>query len=144
MKCKKMLKTRMMQLTIKNERRSCILLDSGNFSTYSKNFPKVLLNSVVVFYAILSKEKLITELKVTYNHSRRFKFTLNYVSSRIDISDLNWEKRRYNCVEAYEQSKLANVLFTKELSRRLRGKVYHHIYRYIQSVSKKPLCRKIA
>ncbi|VEN40392.1 unnamed protein product [Callosobruchus maculatus] len=42
------------------------------------------------------------------------------VSSPIDFSDLNWEKRRYSSIGAYEQSKLANVLFTKELARRLR------------------------
>ena len=40
-------------------------------------------------------------------------------SGKIDFSDLNWEHRRYRPWRAYGQSKLANLLFTKELQRRL-------------------------
>jgi NAD(P)-dependent dehydrogenase (short-subunit alcohol dehydrogenase family) len=38
---------------------------------------------------------------------------------RIDIEDLNWERRSYKRWPAYGQSKLANLLFTFELQRRL-------------------------
>jgi len=38
--------------------------------------------------------------------------------SKMDFDDLNWKKREYNAFEAYGQSKLANVLFAKELARR--------------------------
>src|SRR5574340_257436 len=38
---------------------------------------------------------------------------------RIDLDDLNWESRRYYRWPAYGQSKLANLLFTYELQRRL-------------------------
>jgi NAD(P)-dependent dehydrogenase (short-subunit alcohol dehydrogenase family) len=38
---------------------------------------------------------------------------------RIDLGDLNWERRRYRPWLAYAQSKLANLLFTYELNRRL-------------------------
>ena len=38
---------------------------------------------------------------------------------RIDLDDLSWEHRRYNATGAYTASKLANVLFTLELQRRL-------------------------
>lgn len=38
---------------------------------------------------------------------------------RIDFGDLNWERRRYAPFRAYGQSKLANLLFTAELQRRL-------------------------
>ncbi len=38
---------------------------------------------------------------------------------RIDLDDLNWERRRYDRFRAYFQSKLANLLFAFELDRRL-------------------------
>ncbi|ORW89891.1 oxidoreductase [Mycobacterium sp. IEC1808] len=38
---------------------------------------------------------------------------------RIDFDDLNWKNRRYSPWLAYSQSKLANLLFTSELQRRL-------------------------
>jgi NAD(P)-dependent dehydrogenase (short-subunit alcohol dehydrogenase family) len=37
----------------------------------------------------------------------------------IDFDDLNWERRPYQAFPAYGQSKLANLLFTAELQRRL-------------------------
>ena len=37
------------------------------------------------------------------------------------LDDLNWERRRYDKWDAYSKSKLANLLFTFELQRRLRG-----------------------
>jgi NAD(P)-dependent dehydrogenase (short-subunit alcohol dehydrogenase family) len=35
--------------------------------------------------------------------------------------DINWEKTPYNAIQAYGQSKLANILFTKELARKGEG-----------------------
>ena len=40
---------------------------------------------------------------------------------RIDLDDLNWERRSYRPWQAYSQSKLANLLFTLELQRRLEA-----------------------
>jgi NAD(P)-dependent dehydrogenase (short-subunit alcohol dehydrogenase family) len=39
----------------------------------------------------------------------------------INFDNLQFERERYNGVEAYRQSKLANILFTKELARRSGG-----------------------
>ena len=38
---------------------------------------------------------------------------------KMDLDDLNWESRSYSRWPAYGQSKLANLLFTMELERRL-------------------------
>jgi len=46
--------------------------------------------------------------------------SMSHFVSRIDFEDLMGE-RRYNGFRAYNQSKLANVLFTYELARRLKG-----------------------
>jgi len=40
-------------------------------------------------------------------------------AGRIDFEDLNWERKAYGANRAYGQSKLANLLFTSELQRRL-------------------------
>ncbi|MCV7031533.1 oxidoreductase [Mycobacterium sherrisii] len=42
-------------------------------------------------------------------------------AGRIDFDDINWQARRYSPWLAYSQSKLANLLFTSELQRRLRS-----------------------
>ena len=42
-----------------------------------------------------------------------------HASGRIVLEDLNWERREYSATGAYAQSKLANLLFTLELQRRL-------------------------
>ncbi|XP_049643020.1 retinol dehydrogenase 13 [Suncus etruscus] len=47
--------------------------------------------------------------------------SLAHVAGHIDFEDLNWEQRVFDTKAAYCQSKLAVVLFTKELSRRLQG-----------------------
>jgi NAD(P)-dependent dehydrogenase (short-subunit alcohol dehydrogenase family) len=75
------------------------------------------------------------ELQIGTNHLGHFALTnllLPHVSDRvvtvsstghrmgeIHLDDLNWERRSYSAWRAYGQSKLANLLFTSELQRRL-------------------------
>ncbi|KAM4772253.1 retinol dehydrogenase 13 [Rhinophrynus dorsalis] len=47
--------------------------------------------------------------------------SLAHIAGEIDFEDLNWEKKKYDTKAAYCQSKLANVLFTNELVKRLQG-----------------------
>jgi NAD(P)-dependent dehydrogenase (short-subunit alcohol dehydrogenase family) len=76
------------------------------------------------------------EMQIGTNHLGHFALTnllLPHISDRvvtlssfghrvgkIRLDDLNWEHRRYQRWAAYGQSKLANLLFTFELERRLR------------------------
>ena len=41
--------------------------------------------------------------------------------ARVDFDDVGFERRSYGGIKAYSQSKLANILFTRELARRLEG-----------------------
>ena len=75
------------------------------------------------------------ELQFGTNHLGHFALTnllLEHVTGRvvtvsstghrmgsIDFDDLNWERKPYRAWRAYGQSKLANLLFTSELQRRL-------------------------
>jgi NAD(P)-dependent dehydrogenase (short-subunit alcohol dehydrogenase family) len=47
--------------------------------------------------------------------------SLAHQAGRIDFDDLHWERRRYSAWRAYGASKLANLLFTHALQRRLDG-----------------------
>jgi NAD(P)-dependent dehydrogenase (short-subunit alcohol dehydrogenase family) len=44
-----------------------------------------------------------------------------HIGAYINFDNLQFERGHYNGVKAYRQSKLANILFTKELARRSRG-----------------------
>lgn len=47
--------------------------------------------------------------------------SLMHMFGRIDIDDLNYEKKPYNFIRAYSASKLANVLFIKFLKQNLKS-----------------------
>ena len=95
----------------------------------------LLINNAGVMIPPLSRTKDGFELQFGTNHLGHFALTnllLPHVTGRvvtvssnvhrqghIDFDDLNWERKKYRAWRAYGQSKLANLLFTAELQRRL-------------------------
>jgi len=95
----------------------------------------LLINNAGVMVPPLTRTADGFELQFGTNHLGHFALTnllLEHVSGRvvtvsstahrfgrIDFEDLNWERTPYNAWRAYGQSKLANLLFTAELQRRL-------------------------
>lgn len=95
----------------------------------------VLINNAGVMGLPLTRTPDGFEMQFGTNHLGHFALTnllLPHIAGRvvtvssalhkngsIDFDDLNWERRPYRPVRAYTQSKLANLLFTAELQRRL-------------------------
>src|SRR3954451_9298497 len=95
----------------------------------------VLINNAGVMAVPEGRTKDGFETQIGTNHLGHFALTnllLGHVTDRvvtiasgahrmgkIDLEDLNWERRSYKRWPAYGQSKLANLLFTFELQRRL-------------------------
>ncbi|MEA2253200.1 MAG: hypothetical protein QOG70_3442 [Solirubrobacteraceae bacterium] len=95
----------------------------------------LLINNAGVMVPPLTRTADGFELQFGTNHLGHFALTnllLGHITGRvvtvsstghrfgeIDFDDLNWERRPYRAWRAYGQSKLANLLFTAELQRRL-------------------------
>jgi NAD(P)-dependent dehydrogenase (short-subunit alcohol dehydrogenase family) len=111
-------------------------LDSvRTFATAWQGEIDLLINNAGVMIPPLSRTADGFELQFGTNHLGHFALTnllLPNVTGRvvtvssgvhqlgaIDFADLNWERKRYRPWRAYAQSKLANLLFTSELQRRL-------------------------
>ena len=95
----------------------------------------LLINNAGVMVPPLTRTVDGFELQFGTNHLGHFALTnllLEHITGRvvtvsstghrygsIDFADLNWERKPYKAWRAYGQSKLANLLFTAELQRRL-------------------------
>jgi NAD(P)-dependent dehydrogenase (short-subunit alcohol dehydrogenase family) len=94
----------------------------------------ILVNNAGVMYAPKGRTADGFELHIGTNHLGHFALTnllLPHITDRvvtvtsglaargkIDLDDLNWDRRPYNASQAYADSKQANILFTAELERR--------------------------
>jgi NAD(P)-dependent dehydrogenase (short-subunit alcohol dehydrogenase family) len=95
----------------------------------------ILVNNAGIMLVPYGKTEDGFELQIGTNHLGHFALTnllLPHITDRvvtvssmlhrrgrIDVDDLNWERRGYDASRAYADSKQANVLFTLELQRRL-------------------------
>ena len=110
---------------------------------FKSKYPRLdrLINNAGVMVPPYSKTVDGFELQFGTNHLGHFALTaglmsllqetkgsriVNVASSaekfgRLDFDDLTWEKRQYKAWRAYADSKIANLYFTYELNRRLKG-----------------------
>jgi NAD(P)-dependent dehydrogenase (short-subunit alcohol dehydrogenase family) len=127
------------QISGSTEVRSLDLADLGSVHRFAAAWDgdiHVLVNNAGVMIPPLGRTKDGFELQFGINHLGHFALTnllLPRITGRvvtvasgahrsgtIDFDDLNWEHRRYGSGSGgYGQSKLANLLFTLELQRRL-------------------------
>lgn len=114
------------------------LADLASVRAFAEDFTEpidVLVNNAGLMIPPLGRTADGFELQFGTNHLGHFALTnlllprvrgrvvtvssTGHRAGAIDFDDLNWERRPYRPFRAYAQSKLANLLFTAELQRRL-------------------------
>ncbi len=125
-------------ITGNTEVRSLDLADLASIHAFADEWDgaiDVLINNAGVMAIPEQRTKDGFEMQIGTNHLGHFALTnllLPNIKDRVvtvasgahrigkmDLDDLNWEKRSYQRWPAYGQSKLSNLLFTTELERRL-------------------------
>lgn len=114
------------------------LADLSSVHAFAESFPEpidVLINNAGISIPPLRRTVDGFESQFGTNHLGHFALTnlllpqvrhrvvtvgsLVHLIGRVDLTDLNWQRRQYRPYGAYGQSKLANHLFAHELHRRL-------------------------
>ncbi len=112
---------------------------AGRVSARTRRLDVLLNNAAAVGLAALQRTPLGHEMHIATNHYGHFLVTGHlfpllvatpgarvvtvtsaaHLTGAIDLDDLDWRKRPYNGSKAYSDSKLANLLFARELQSRL-------------------------
>lgn len=102
----------------------------------------ILINNAGVMYCPYSKTQDGFEMQMGTNHFGPFALTLQllpllsktpnarivntsslaHLTGNINFDDINWENRKYKTMQAYADSKIANLYFSYELASKLKGK----------------------
>ena len=101
----------------------------------------ILINNAGIMYCPYSKTKDGFEMQMGTNHLGPYALTaqlmpllmktansrivntasLAHLTGNIDFEDINWENRKYKTMQAYADSKIANLYFHYELAKKLKG-----------------------
>jgi len=127
--------------------RELDLTSLSSVKNFSDGFAKdydlldILINNAGIMFCPYSKTQDGFEIQMGTNHLGHFALTgylmpllkktrdsrivatssIAHKSGNINFSDLNWENRKYKSLQAYGDSKLANLYFTYELARKFKG-----------------------
>jgi NAD(P)-dependent dehydrogenase (short-subunit alcohol dehydrogenase family) len=101
----------------------------------------ILINNAGIMYCPYSKTQDGFEMQMGTNHLGPYALTaqvmpllmktansrivntasLAHLTGNIDFEDINWENRKYKTMQAYADSKIANLYFHYELAKKLKG-----------------------
>jgi NAD(P)-dependent dehydrogenase (short-subunit alcohol dehydrogenase family) len=101
----------------------------------------ILINNAGIMYCPYSKTQDGFEMQMGTNHFGSYALTaqlmpllmktansrivntasLAHLTGNIDFDDINWENRKYKTMQAYADSKIANLYFHYELAKKLKG-----------------------
>jgi NAD(P)-dependent dehydrogenase (short-subunit alcohol dehydrogenase family) len=107
----------------------------------SYNQLDILINNAGIMYCPYSKTQDGFEIQMGTNHLGPYALTahlmpllmktansrivntasLAHLTGNIDFEDINWENRKYKTMQAYADSKIANLYFHYELAKKLKG-----------------------